>query len=156
MSSPLLAQQKSAAVFDSYEWDFGQLNAAYGSVCHTFKMKNTSKTGISIAKAVNTAGEPCPAGATAICGIGDPDRFREDLAAVGIAPARIVKLPDHSKNFERSLLQIIRGGSQAVITEKDAARLGRELRQNPAVFAAYQEVSVSSSAFEAISALFSK
>ena len=54
MSSPLLAQQKSAAVFDSYEWDFGQLNAAYGSVCHTFKMKNTSKTGISIAKAVNS------------------------------------------------------------------------------------------------------
>ena len=109
-----------------------------------------------IAKAVNASGEPCPAGATAICGIGDPDRFREDLAAVGIAPARIVKLPDHSKNFERSLLQIIRGGSQAVITEKDAARLGKELRQNPAVFVAYQEVSVSSSAFEAISALFSK
>ena len=54
MSSPLLAQQKSAAVFDTYEWDFGQLNAAYGSVCHTFKMKNTSKTGISIAKAVNS------------------------------------------------------------------------------------------------------
>ena len=39
---------------------------------------------------------------------------------------------------------------------EDAARLGKELRQNPAVFVAYQEVSVSSSAFEAISALFSK
>ena len=54
MSTSLLAQQKSAAVFDTYEWDFGQLNAAYGTVCHTFKMKNTSKNNISIAKAVNS------------------------------------------------------------------------------------------------------
>jgi tetraacyldisaccharide 4'-kinase len=105
---------------------------------------------------VNAAGSPCPALPIAVCGIGDPERFRKDLADYGTAPSKLIATPDHCKNFEKHLLQAIREGHHAVITEKDAARLRDEIRQNPAVFVARQQTSVSNAAFQAISALFSK
>ena len=46
---PTLAQKKSTLTFDSYEWDFGTVQAAAGAVCHTFAFKNTSKTDVKIA-----------------------------------------------------------------------------------------------------------
>ena len=92
----------------------------------------------------------------AVCGIGDPERFRSDLDAYGTPPARLVAAPDHCKNFETLLLEAIRDGQCAVITEKDAARLSEGTVQNSSVFVARQETSVSDEAFEAISALFSK
>lgn len=105
---------------------------------------------------VNAAGSPCPALPIAVCGIGDPERFRKDLADYGTAPSKLIATPDHCKNFEKHLLQAIREGHHAVITEKDAARLRDEIRQNPAVFVARQQTTVSDTAFQAISALFSK
>lgn len=105
---------------------------------------------------VNAAGSPCPALPIAVCGIGDPERFRKDLADYGTAPSKLIATPDHCKNFEKHLLQAIREGHHAVITEKDAARLRDEIRQNPAVFVARQQTTVSGTAFQAISALFSK
>ena len=48
----LFAQQKSAARFDRYEWDFGRTEACDGAVCHTFFMQNISKTPICIAKSI--------------------------------------------------------------------------------------------------------
>lgn len=105
---------------------------------------------------VNAAGSPCPALPIAVCGIGDPERFRKDLADYGTAPSKQIATPDHCKNFEKHLLQAIREGHHAVITEKDAARLRDEIRQNPAVFVARQQTTVSGTAFQAISALFSK
>ena len=105
---------------------------------------------------VNAAGSPCPALPIAVCGIGDPERFRKDLADYGTAPSNLIATPDHCKNFEKHLLQAIREGHHAVITEKDSTRLRNEIRQNPAVFVAYQQTTVSGTAFQAISALFSK
>ena len=105
---------------------------------------------------VNAAGTTCPALPIAVCGIGDPERFRSDLDAYGTPPARLVAAPDHCKNFETLLLEAIRDGQCAVITEKDAARLSEGTVQNSSVFVARQETSVSDEAFEAISALFSK
>ena len=37
---------KSAVTFDSYEWDFGNIDAANGAVCHTFTFKNNSKKAV--------------------------------------------------------------------------------------------------------------
>ena len=37
----------------------------------------------------------------AACGIGNPERFRENLAAFGISPAEFVARPDHDKHFEQ-------------------------------------------------------
>ena len=105
---------------------------------------------------VNAAGSPCPALPIAVCGIGDPERFRKDLADYGTAPSKLIATPDHCKNFEKHLLQAIREGHHAVITEKDSTRLRNEIRQNPAVFVARQQTTVSDTAFQAISALFSK
>jgi len=105
---------------------------------------------------VNAAGSPCPALPIAVCGIGDPERFCKDLADYGTAPSKLIATPDHCKNFEKHLLQAIREGHHAVITEKDSTRLRNEIRQNPAVFVARQQTTVSGTAFQAISALFSK
>lgn len=105
---------------------------------------------------VNAAGSPCPALPIAVCGIGDPERFRKDLADYGSAPSKLIATPDHCKNFEKHLLQAIREGHHAVITEKDSTRLRNEIRQSPAVFVARQQTTVSGTAFQAISALFSK
>jgi tetraacyldisaccharide 4'-kinase len=105
---------------------------------------------------VNAAGSPCPALPIAVCGIGDPERFRKDLADYGTASSKLIATPDHCKNFEKHLQQAIREGHHAVITEKDSTRLRNEIRQNPAVFVARQQTTVSGTAFKAISALFSK
>ena len=43
-------KNKSKAVFDTYKWDFGQVNANLGAVCHTFTLENKSKAPVQIAK----------------------------------------------------------------------------------------------------------
>ena len=40
--------KKSPLVFDDYEWDFGTIEAAEGTVCHTFTFTNTSKKAVKI------------------------------------------------------------------------------------------------------------
>ena len=40
--------KKSPVVFDKYEWDFGTIEAAEGTVCHTFTFTNTSKEAVRI------------------------------------------------------------------------------------------------------------
>lgn len=53
LAVPASAQKKKSAVsFDSYEWDFGTLNAKEGAVCHTFMLKNNSKETVVIGKAI--------------------------------------------------------------------------------------------------------
>ena len=45
------AQKKAPSVkFDTYEWDFGTVDAAKGAVCHTFTLKNVSGGDFKIAK----------------------------------------------------------------------------------------------------------
>lgn len=46
------AQKKRAVSFDSYNWDFGTLNASEGAVCHTFVLNNKSKETVVIGKVV--------------------------------------------------------------------------------------------------------
>ncbi|WP_302330034.1 glycoside hydrolase family 3 N-terminal domain-containing protein, partial [uncultured Muribaculum sp.] len=52
LAFPMEAQKKSAVSFDSYEWNFGKVNATEGAVCHTFTLKNKSKEPVSISKAI--------------------------------------------------------------------------------------------------------
>lgn len=48
----IMAQKapKSPVTFDAYEWDFGAIDAANGTVCHTFTFKNNSKKAVKIGK----------------------------------------------------------------------------------------------------------
>ena len=46
------ADNKSSLSFDSYEWDFGAINAERGTVCHTFTLKNVSKNPVKIGKSI--------------------------------------------------------------------------------------------------------
>ena len=40
--------KKSPIVFDTYEWDFGTVESAEGTICHTFTFKNNSKETVKI------------------------------------------------------------------------------------------------------------
>ena len=52
LAAPSFAQQKSAARFNHYEWDFGRIEAVDGAVCHTFTFRNISKTPVVIARTI--------------------------------------------------------------------------------------------------------
>ena len=105
-----------------------------------------------IGRIANACNEPCPAGPVAICGIGDPERFRQDLASYGIEPAGFIARPDHDRRFEQTIMKFLAQGASLVITEKDFARLPEKWRLHPNVFVAYQEIEVSAPAAEAIRA----
>ena len=105
-----------------------------------------------IGRIANAGNEPCPAGPIAICGIGAPERFRQDLASFGIEPAGFIARPDHDRRFEQTIMKFLAQGASLVITEKDFARLPEKWRLHPNVFVAYQEIEVSAPAAEAIRA----
>ena len=105
-----------------------------------------------IGRIVNAGNEPCPAGPIAICGIGDPERFRQDLATFGMEPAGFIARPDHDRRFEQTIVKFIAQGAALVMTEKDFARLPEKWRLHPNVFVAYQEIEVSAPAIDAIRA----
>ena len=44
--------QQSPLRFDCYEWDFGNVNAAAGALCHTFKFENKSKQEVVISRSI--------------------------------------------------------------------------------------------------------
>ena len=44
--------EKSPVSFNAYEWDFGNVNANKGTVCHTFTLTNTSGTPVKIGDAL--------------------------------------------------------------------------------------------------------
>jgi tetraacyldisaccharide 4'-kinase len=65
---------------------------------------------------------------TAVCGIGNPDSFRETLRQVGMKADRFVAFPDHHAYTERDVdeLRALAGRSRTrllVTTEKDAVKL---------------------------------
>ena len=105
-----------------------------------------------IGRIANAGNEPCPADPVAICGIGDPERFRQDLASYGIEPAGFIARPDHDRRFEQTIMKFLAQGASLVMTEKDFARLPEKWRLHPNVFVAYQEIEVSAPAAEAIRA----
>ena len=52
LTATSFAQQKSAAKFDTYEWDFGRVEACDGAVCHTFTMRNISKAPVTFGRTI--------------------------------------------------------------------------------------------------------
>ena len=103
-----------------------------------------------IAQVTNAAGQPCPVNPVAICGIGDSARFARDLNAFGIFPAKFIARPDHDRHFEQTFRKLLEQGGPLVTTEKDLARLPRELRVHRSVFVAYQQVSLSDTAINGV------
>ena len=67
LAAPIQAKTgKSPVKFDSYEWNFGQVDPQKGTVCHTFTLKNTSDKPVRIGKAIPSCEciqasiPPCP------------------------------------------------------------------------------------------------
>ncbi len=52
LTATSFAQQKSVAKFDTYEWDFGRVEACDGAVCHTFTMRNISKAPVTFGRTI--------------------------------------------------------------------------------------------------------
>jgi tetraacyldisaccharide 4'-kinase len=77
----------------------------------------------------------------AICGIGDPSRFCQDLLAFGVNLVGFVALRDHSHDLEKKLSLLLDQGEAAiVITAKDWAKLPVTMARNPRIFQAKQAV----------------
>ena len=88
--------------------------------------------------------------AVAICGIGDAERFTRDLEAFGCHPGSTIRRPDHDRNFEQTIKKVLARKVPVIITEKDAARLPRDMRENPGIYVAVQLVTVSGAATESV------
>ncbi len=86
----------------------------------------------------------------AACGIGNPERFRNNLATFGFSPASFIARPDHDKHFEQIINRLITREKTVVITAKDANRLPCKVIHNPCVFIAYQQVNVCKTAQAAL------
>lgn len=80
----------------------------------------------------------------AICGLGDPNRFFQDLKSQGIALAKTVARPDHDRKFPKFVQKYLTQGYQVILTEKDSARLPQDLLQDQNLHIAYQKVEFSS------------
>ena len=52
ITAPHAAVKGSPVVFDAYEWNFGAVNMAEGTICHTFTLTNTSASEVRIARAI--------------------------------------------------------------------------------------------------------
>jgi len=52
VAATMQAQQKRSVSFDTYEWDFGNIQAADGAVYHTFTLKNGTKSPVKIGRAI--------------------------------------------------------------------------------------------------------
>ena len=52
VASSVAQNKNTSVIFDAYEWDFGNVNASLGAVCHTFTLQNKSKASVSIAKTI--------------------------------------------------------------------------------------------------------
>ncbi len=96
----------------------------------------------SISEIKNEQGDSLNKSATAMCGIGNPDRFFSDLQDFGITIEKKIIRPDHDRKFELMLKKELLLGKPIVITEKDCCRLTLETRKIPLVFVAKQKLSV--------------
>ncbi len=52
LAMAMQAQQKSPVRFDTYEWDFGRIEAADGALCHRFTLENHSREAVVIGQAI--------------------------------------------------------------------------------------------------------
>lgn len=113
---------------------------------------------LSIAEIVNGLGERFETsvgkekstGAVAICGIGNPERFFQDLNGFGVEALRTEVCPDHDPHFEAAVRKILKDAPCVIMTEKDAVRLGEDLKKSPFVYRCLQKVDVRSEKVEKI------
>ena len=120
----------------------------------TVRARTLADITFSIARIENAAGAALNAqqhaDAIAACGIGYPERFLADLKAFGFSPAGFIARPDHDRRFEQTINMLISRKVPVIVTEKDAARLPRDLCAHSGIYTAYQQVSVSKAAQEKI------
>ena len=93
----------------------------------------------------------------ALCGIGSPERFKQNLSSYGIEIEKLFSFKDHCRNFVKKMEFILKKNPDAlfIITEKDAARLPETLiRQNRQLYIASQKVIVSPSALQKMDPLY--
>ena len=94
---------------------------------------------------------PAEKKAIVFCGIGAPERFKQDIQNAGIQVARLDAFRDHCRNFDQKLAATLLkdANSAVIISEKDAARLPHGfLQQNGQVYIASQKTLVSPSALQ--------
>lgn len=96
----------------------------------------------SISQITNASGELLNTSATAMCGIGSPQRFFKDLKKFGVAIHKEITRPDHDRHFETQLQKELAFSKPIVITEKDACRLTPEIRNHPLLFIAEQKLAI--------------
>jgi tetraacyldisaccharide 4'-kinase len=95
------------------------------------------RAGHRIVGFVDRSGQPVerPGATVAFCGIGNPDRFREDLGSSGVGLVELRVFTDHHV-FSAGEIEDLRGTAEKheaalVTTEKDLARLGGTAAAEP-------------------------
>ncbi len=84
--------------------------------------------------------------ATVICGLGNPQRFIEDIGTFGVTVEKSIIRPDHDKRFSQIVQAELSHNRNVVISQKDASRLPPALLSNANLHTAIQKVSVSKAA----------
>ena len=93
-----------------------------------------------------TLGEPLAA--TAICGLGSPERFIQDLRDFGINIEKKIIRPDHDKQFTQVIEAELSQGKHIVVSQKDACRLPQSLLTTPKLHVTVQKITISKNAQE--------
>ena len=91
-----------------------------------------------------------PQKAIAMCGLGSPKRFFEDLKKGGIVLSQKIALKDHSSHFAKRVARELTRGEPIIMSAKDAVRLSSALLKNPLVFVAQQKVMMREAVFARI------
>ncbi|MCQ2121323.1 MAG: tetraacyldisaccharide 4'-kinase [Fibrobacter sp.] len=78
-----------------------------------------------------------------VCGLGNPDRFVEDLKKAGVDVQTVIQRPDHDSKFTAAVISAMELADAVWMTEKDSCRLPAELQRNPKIRVVGQKVSVS-------------
>ncbi len=81
--------------------------------------------------------------ATAVCGLGSPERFIEDLRTFGINIEKTINRPDHDKHFLQAVQRELSQDKHVVVSQKDACRLPQSLLTNPMLHTTVQKITVS-------------
>ena len=81
--------------------------------------------------------------ATVICGLGNPQRFIEDIRTFGVTVVKSIVRPDHDKHFTQVVQAELAQDKDIVISQKDACRLPQSLLAHPKLHTAIQKITVS-------------
>ncbi|MCQ2092979.1 MAG: tetraacyldisaccharide 4'-kinase [Fibrobacter sp.] len=93
----------------------------------------------------NAAGDyPKNKQSIAICGLGDPQRFFNDLKKEEYPLHKTICCPDHDKDFQQKVEKALQQypDSNIIISEKDSVRLSNQVLENPKVYIARQSVTI--------------